>query len=108
MLGRIVSRAAGIPYDEYLSKHILEPLKMHASTLEPSSADSANIAVGYRRTPDGSYLQEPSLPHGAFGAMGGLLTSANDLAKYVAFQLSAWPPRDDAETVLSAAAPFVR
>jgi hypothetical protein len=27
--------------------------------------------------------------------MGGLLTTANDLGKYVAFHLSAWPPRDD-------------
>jgi hypothetical protein len=38
------------------------------------------------------------LPHGAFGSMGGLLTTATDLGKYVAFHLSAWPPRDDAET----------
>ena len=27
--------------------------------------------------------------------MGGLLTTATDLGKYVAFHLSAWPPRDD-------------
>jgi hypothetical protein len=30
--------------------------------------------------------------------MGGLLTTASDLGKYVAFHLSAWPPRDDPET----------
>src|SRR3546814_18218848 len=35
---------------------------------------------------------------GAFNAMGGLQVSANDYAKWVAFLLSAWPPRDDAET----------
>ena len=29
--------------------------------------------------------------------MGGLLTTATDLGKYVAFHLSAWPPRDDAD-----------
>jgi hypothetical protein len=29
--------------------------------------------------------------------MGGLLTNATDLGRYIAFQLSAWPPRDDAE-----------
>jgi CubicO group peptidase (beta-lactamase class C family) len=54
-------------------------------------------AVGYRLPPDGTYQEEAPLPHGAFGSMGGLLTSATDLGKYVAFQLSAWPPRDDAE-----------
>src|SRR4029453_11073656 len=47
---------------------------------------------------DGSYEVEPPLPHGVFGAMGGLLTTADDLAKYVAFHLSAWPARDDPET----------
>ena len=35
--------------------------------------------------------------HGAFGAMGGVQTSANDYARWVAFLLSAWPPRDGAE-----------
>ena len=30
--------------------------------------------------------------------MGGLLTTANDLGRYVALSLSAWPPRDDPET----------
>src|SRR3546814_19280109 len=35
---------------------------------------------------------------GAFNAMGGRQVSANDYAKWVALLLSAWPPRDDAET----------
>ncbi len=35
---------------------------------------------------------------GAFGAMGGLQTSARDYALYVAWLLSAWPPRDGAES----------
>lgn len=30
--------------------------------------------------------------------MGGLITTMEDFSKYVAFQLSAWPPRNDAET----------
>ena len=34
---------------------------------------------------------------GAFGAMGGLQTNANDYAKWVTFLLSAWPPRDGAD-----------
>ena len=34
---------------------------------------------------------------GAFGAMGGLQTSANDYAKWVTFLLSAWPPGDGAD-----------
>ena len=38
------------------------------------------------------------MAHGVFGAMGGLQTSANDYAKYIAWLLSAWPARDGAES----------
>jgi CubicO group peptidase (beta-lactamase class C family) len=95
LLGRIVSKASGVPYERYLQTQILGRLGMTASTLDPSSVATSRVAIGYRRQPDGSYLEEPALPHGAFGAMGGLLTSAEDLGRYVAFQLSAFPPRDD-------------
>jgi CubicO group peptidase (beta-lactamase class C family) len=95
LAGRIVQKASGRPYREYLEKEILAPLGMKASTLEPSAA--SNAATGYRRLPDGKYAVEPSLRHGAFGPMGGLLVSGTDLGRYVAFMLSAFPPRDDEE-----------
>jgi CubicO group peptidase (beta-lactamase class C family) len=95
LLGRVVTKASGMPYDKYVQKEILQKLHMDASTFEFSSVPTAERAVGYRLKPDGTYQEEPPLPHGAFGSMGGLLTTATDLGKYVAFQLSAWPPRDD-------------
>ena len=93
LLGRIVTKASGMPYDEYLEKNILAPLGMTASTLEPAGVPGAQRARGYRKSGDG-YAEVPPLAHGAFGAMGGLLTSSRDLAKYVAYQLAAFPPRD--------------
>ena len=96
LAGRVVAKASGMPYDEYIGRNILEPLGMRASTLEPGSAPRERRATGYRKTGD-VYSEEPSLNHGAFGAMGGMVTSARDLARYVAFHLSAWPPRDDAD-----------
>lgn len=98
LLGRIVSKASGLPYEEYMRRNILGPLGMKDSTFQASKAPAQTRAVGYRRQPDGSYLEEPPLPHGVFGAMGGLLTTANDLGRYVAFHLSAWPARDEAES----------
>jgi CubicO group peptidase (beta-lactamase class C family) len=95
LAGRIVSKASGVPFRDYLEKQILAPLGMRSSTLEPSAVPAATRAIGYRRMRDGRYEVEPSLPHGAFGAMGGLLTSPGDLARYVAFQLAAFPPRDE-------------
>ncbi len=96
LLGRIVERASGRAYREYVEAEILKPLGMRHSTLEPSEA-GAEAAVGYRRE-GREFREEPSLAHGAFGAMGGLVTTAPDLAKYVAFHVGAWPPRDEPET----------
>lgn len=97
LLGRIVTKASGISYERYVRAEILGKLHMDSSTLEFSEVPQARRAIGYRLKPDGTYQEEPPLPQGAFGAMGGLLTNANDLGRYVAFHLSAWPPRDDAD-----------
>jgi hypothetical protein len=70
---------------------------MDGSTFRFADLPAARRAIGYRLKPDGTYAEEPPLPHGVFGSMGGLLTTAADLGKYVAFHLSAWPARDDGD-----------
>ncbi|HEX6973366.1 MAG TPA: serine hydrolase domain-containing protein [Vicinamibacterales bacterium] len=97
LLGRVVTKASGMPYEKYVQTEILAKLGMSGSTFQFSDVPAERRAIGYRLKPDGTYAEEPPLPHGVFGAMGGLLTTANDLGKYVAFHLSAWPPRDDEE-----------
>jgi CubicO group peptidase (beta-lactamase class C family) len=95
LLGRIVTKASGVPYETYVQTEILNKLHMDSSTFDFSAVPETNRAIGYRLQPDGSYLEEPPLPRGAFSSAGGLLTTATDMGKYIAFQLSAWPPRDD-------------
>jgi CubicO group peptidase (beta-lactamase class C family) len=97
ILGRIVSRVSGTSYDEYVSQHILRPLGMTSTTLHPSRVPKDRLAVGYRWE-DERWKEEPALPHGSFGAMGGMLTSVRDLSRYVAALLGAWPPRDGPES----------
>jgi CubicO group peptidase (beta-lactamase class C family) len=98
LLGRIVAKASGVPYESYVEREILAKLHMPSSTFEFSRVPEDRRAVGYRLQPDGSYLDEPPLPQGAFSSAGGLLTTAADLGNYIAFHLSAWPPRDEAES----------
>src|SRR5688572_709538 len=97
LLGRIVTKASGVTYENYMRNQILSPLGMTSTTFEFSAVPVASRAIGYRLKPDGTYAEEPPLPHGVFGAMGGLLTTATDMGRYVAFHLAAWPPRDDPE-----------
>ena len=97
ILGRIVSQASGMPYREYVQRTILTPLGMTSTTFDPASVEPARLAHGYRFE-DGTWKEEPLLADGSFGSMGGLLTSINDLAKWVGFQMSAWPARDEPDT----------
>ena len=96
ILGQIVERVAKRPYDDYVTQNILLPLGMRDTTFEGARVPRDRIARGYSRQ-DNAWIEEPALPHGTFGAMGGLWTSTRDLARYVAFHLSAWPPRDGAD-----------
>jgi CubicO group peptidase (beta-lactamase class C family) len=96
ILGRVVAKASGRPYAQYVRDEILRPLGMTASTFEVGEIPRERVAAGYRLE-ENAWKAEALLPHGSFGPMGGLWTSASDLARYVAFLMSAFPPRDDPE-----------
>lgn len=97
ILGRIVANVSGMPYARYVRERILEPLGMSVTTLEARGVPAHRLAHGYRLQ-DGEWLEESQLPDGAFGAMGGMLTSISDLSRWVGMMLAAWPPRDEPET----------
>ena len=96
ILGRIVTNVSGKPYRQFLNETILQPLGMTSTTLEPREVRSDRMALGYRWE-DEQWKLEPALADGAFGVMGGMLTSISDLTKYVGALLAAFPPRDGAE-----------
>ncbi len=97
ILGRIITNVSGKPYADTIGKTLLQPLGMGASGFFAASAPAERRAQGYNWQDD-KYTQVQTMAHGAFGAMGGIQTSANDYAKWMAFLLSAWPARDDADT----------
>lgn len=96
LAGRVVTNASGTPYADYIGARFLAPLGMASTTFDIGKVPAGRLARGYRWE-DGRWKPEPALGPGAFGAMGGLLTSANDYARYMAWGLAAWPPRDGPE-----------
>jgi CubicO group peptidase (beta-lactamase class C family) len=96
LLGKIISQVSGISYQNYIAKSILQPLGMTQTYWEYDSIAGEQLALGYRWE-DNQWKLEPMLHDGAYGAMGGLITSIEDFSKYVSFQLSAWPPRSDTD-----------
>lgn len=93
LLGRIVTNVSGESYQHYIRRSILQPLGMTASGYEIRDVPAQLMAVGYRWEND-RWVAEPTMPDGAFGAMGGLHTTVEDYSKWVSFLLSAWPARD--------------
>jgi CubicO group peptidase (beta-lactamase class C family) len=94
ILGRVVTRASGRRYRDWVDAKLLRPLGMTSTRWELSSVPVAKRSHGYRKAEAG-WEEETPLGDGAYGPMGGLVTTVPDLARWVAFQLSAWPPRDD-------------
>ncbi len=89
--GRIVERASGMPFAEFLQKRLFDPLGMTDTTFWPSEAQIARLATAYRPTEDKSGLEPNPLdrsrlplsdrqrmPHPG----GGLYSTAADLAKF--------------------------
>lgn len=93
MLGRIISNVTGKNFSTHIAQEVFAPLGMTATTYENADVPAARRAIGYRWE-DNAWREEPYMAHGAFGAMGGITTSANDYAKWIAHLLAAWPADD--------------
>lgn len=93
LLGRIITNVSGMPYEDYIRTEIMLPLGMTSTGYDVYAVDQSRRALGYRWE-EGEFSDEPALGPGVFGAMGGVMTNADDYEKWVAFLLGAWPPRD--------------
>src|SRR5262249_59578042 len=103
ILGRVVANVAEpgttsptAAYTKYVTEHVLKPLGMSSTTLEPSTVPPDRLAHGYRWE-DNQWKDQPLLANASFGSMGGMLTTLSDLGKYVGAFLAALPPRDGPE-----------
>jgi CubicO group peptidase (beta-lactamase class C family) len=89
-LGLIIKKVSGKTYQDYITQNILKPLGMTHTWWDYDDVPANQLAIGYRYV-DGKFVAQPLLHSGSFGAMGGLITTIGDFAKYMAFHLSAWP-----------------
>jgi CubicO group peptidase (beta-lactamase class C family) len=91
ILGLIVTAASGVPYDSFVRTRLLEPLGMARTGFAAQEFPAAELAVGYRRGPDG-WEELPFAPYGAFAPMGGVFSCVADLAAWCAGFAAAFPP----------------
>lgn len=96
LLGHIVSKVSRMPYEEYITKNILQPLGMNNTKWEYTKVPPQQLAHGYRWLNE-QWVEQPMLHDGAYGAMGGLITSVEDFSKYIALHQTAYPPSNEKE-----------
>jgi|HubBroStandDraft_1064217.scaffolds.fasta_scaffold00705_4 D-alanyl-D-alanine carboxypeptidase len=97
LLGLVVEAASGQSYADYVGTHVLLPLGMTDTVVEPKP-DTPGLATGYGpRGPDGPREARAFLTMGALTAAAGIASTAADMAK-----LAAWALDDGDSLVLSA------
>lgn len=95
LVGPLVTRVSGMPFREYMRKNLFEPLQMTSTGWARAEVPESALATGHRKK-DGKYVpDERTWRFGASEAIGGLYSTVADLARFVGFELSAWPPRDE-------------
>jgi CubicO group peptidase (beta-lactamase class C family) len=98
LLGVAASRAARAPLRDVVNRRVLAPLGMTATVWRAEDVPPARLATAYAPGPTGAPAPTPAWMLGATEGAGGLYSSVRDMARYVAFQLSAYPPRSAPET----------
>jgi D-alanyl-D-alanine-carboxypeptidase/D-alanyl-D-alanine-endopeptidase len=91
ILGRVVTMASGVLYDEFVRTRLLAPLGLDRTGFNADEFDRENLALGYRHGL-GGWGEVPFDPYGAFAPMGGVFSTVADLARWVAGFAAAFPP----------------
>lgn len=99
LLGEIVARRSGRPYEDYVTEEIVQPLGMESSTFKPSDAQFGQVAIGYgsRKYEDRPDVA-PDYKDNGYAPAGGLYSTVPDLAKWLSFQYNS----GDSSAVLGA------
>jgi CubicO group peptidase (beta-lactamase class C family) len=87
LAGEVVAAASGIPYAEYVEKHILEPLGMRDTFVQSPPPDHPQLARGYgRRFPHHARALRSFTDLRALTPAGNMTTTVLDLAKFAMLQ----------------------
>jgi len=87
LLGEVIERVSGLPYPDYVRRHILEPLGMRRSVFDRAAFEGdADAATPYLITKGGEALPS-QYSFGRIMADGGLISNVVDLIGYLRMYL---------------------
>lgn len=97
LLGIIVGRAGHASPHDVIAAKLFTPLGMTSTVWAAADVPAGKLAPAYTNDPAKPTETTPA-DLGASDGAGGIYSSVRDMARYAAFQLDAYPPRNDADT----------
>jgi len=101
LLGRVIDEVAGAPYPQVIHDRFLRPLGMEDTAFSREGLPEDRVATGHRLADREDATRFEAVPFdapGVYGAMAGLYSSVDDVARWVRFLAAAeLPPARAAE-----------
>ncbi|MES2795824.1 MAG: serine hydrolase domain-containing protein, partial [Bacteroidota bacterium] len=89
MLGYIIKKVSGQSYQTYIINNIWKPLGMNNTYWEYVKVPDKQLVRGYRWLKN-EQIEQPLEHDGAYGIMGGMLTTIEDFGKYMGIHQAAY------------------
>lgn len=87
LAGEVVTAASGEPFEQYVQKHIFDPLEMKSSSVVMPESHRARLAVGYgRRLPEGQREMRPYTDCQGIAPAASVASTVEDMARFAALQ----------------------
>ena len=87
VLGYMIEKISGMPWDKYLKENIFSPLNMHNSLFDLDGTHRPSFATGYDFQ-KGEYRPMPFYSPIGNGAGSALVSTAEDMAKFMLYLLN--------------------
>ncbi len=102
LLGQVIEVVSGQSYPDFVTKNLLKPLGLDETGFDPAAVPEGSLATGYRKVGD-EWIALPFSGPGAFSAIGGVVTTPLDLARWAGWLCSAFHPTGNDDEPLSSA-----
>lgn len=92
LLGRVIDEVTGEDFGAHMTRRFLQPLGLDSSGFDLSEVDRDRVATGHRLADREDATRFEPLrfdAHGVYGAMAGLFSTTDDIARWVRFLAAA-------------------
>ncbi|PSJ62800.1 serine hydrolase domain-containing protein [Pseudaminobacter soli (ex Li et al. 2025)] len=102
LLGQVIEVVSGQSYPDFVTDNLLKPLGLDETVFDPATVPPGMLATGFRKV-DSDWQPLPFTGPGAFSAIGGVVTTTGDLARWAGWLCAAFHPNGSDSGPLSAA-----